>query len=251
MKKLIPVMAVICICVFSIIGLSSLSSPNAAEGFSDAQKAELQIMFKEYILNNGETVIESVEGYQANQEEESRKAASQKAKSFIGDIAGKNLPMTGNKNGDITLVEFFDYNCGYCRRALDELEKVLEKDDKLKVVFFDMPILGPSSLEVSKWSLAAQKQGKYFEYHKALLNHNGQKTETALEKLAKDAGLDIEQLKKDKDSDEIATTLKNNVEQAQSIGIRGTPGFIINGEVFPGYMPASRIMEIIKDARKG
>ena len=113
----------------------------------------------------------------------------------------------------------------------------------------DMPILGPSSLEVSKWSLAAQKQGKYFEYHQALLEHNGQKDEATFEKLAKDVGLDVKQLKKDKDDAAIEEMINKQIQQAQELGIRGTPGFIINGEVFPGYMPAAQIQEILATAR--
>ena len=227
-----------------------LSSASYAEEFSKAQKAEIQKMFKEYILNNGETIIESVESYQVKKEEESRKQSDKKAASFMKEIEdNKNLPMTGNADGDITLLEFFDYNCGYCRRALEEINKVLEKDDQLKVIFLDMPILGASSMDVSKWSLAAHEQGKYFEYHQALLNHNGQKTNKVIEDLAKKVGLDFEQLKKDKNSKEIADTLNKNVTQAQEMGIRGTPGFIIDGKVYPGYMPAARIEQIIKDAR--
>ena len=207
---------------------------------------------KEYILNNGAEIVESVELYQTNQEEEDRKASEKKAKAFLEENKNNaNLPIVGNKDGDITLVEFFDYNCGYCRKALDAIKTVLKEDDNLKVIFFDMPILGASSLEISKWSLAAQKQGKYFEYHQELLNYNGQKSENVLEKLATKVGLDVEQLKKDKDSKEVVTILTNNIEKAQDMGIRGTPGFIIDGKVYPGYMPAERIKDILEEARKG
>ena len=112
-----------------------------------------------------------------------------------------------------------------------------------------MPILGPASLDASKWSLAAHEQDKYFEFHQALLEHKGQKTENVYKKIASDLELDFEKLKKDKDSAEIEKTLKNNVEQAQAMNIRGTPGFIINDKIYPGYMPASRIEEILKDER--
>ena len=237
--------------LLALLALTTLSFSTAsiAKDFTDKQKAEIQAMFKEYLLNNGQDVIQSVETFQNKKEEASRQEGEERAKIFLSTLSD-DMPMTGNKDGDITLVEFFDYNCGYCRRALEELQKVLDKDDNLKVVFFDMPILGPSSMEVSKWSLAAHKQGKYFEYHQALLNHNGQKDEATLEKITKETGLDVEQLKKDKDDATIARTLEKNVEQAQNMNIRGTPGFIIAGKVYPGYMPASRIESIIAEARK-
>lgn len=223
-----------------------------AQEFNDAQKTQIKKMFDEYLLENGETIIKSVEKYQAKRDEENQKESEVKAKEFMKDLAKKsNLPMTGNKDGDITMIEFFDYNCGYCKRALEELVIVLEKDKNLKIIFMDMPILGPPSLEASKWSLAAHKQGKYFEYHQAVLNHEGSKDESTLEKIAKEIGLNIEQMKKDKDSEDILKTLQTNVETAAEFNIRGTPGFIINGKIYPGYMPASRIIEIIEEERKG
>lgn len=239
--------------LLTLIVLTLFISPAVnAQEFTAEQTTQIKKLMEEYLLENGKVVLESVEKYQDAQEAESRKASEKEAKKFLDNLKDKaNLPMTGNKDGDITLIEFFDYNCGYCRRALDELVTVLEKDKKLRVIFFDMPILGPASFEASKWSLAAQKQGKYFEYHQALLNHDGQKDEATFKKLAKDIGLDVEQLEKDKEDKAIKTLLEENIAQAQSLGIRGTPGFIINGQIFPGYMPASKIIEIIKAAREG
>ncbi len=232
-----------------ILMMFFIPTANAQE-FTDAQKNQIQKMFEEYLLENGSTVIESVEKYQNEQEAQSRKLSEVKAKEFLKSLdGGKDLPMTGNKDGDITLVEFFDYNCGYCGRALEEIVTVLENDKNLKVIFLDMPILSPDSLETSKWSLAAHQQGKYFEFHQAIFDHKGQKNEKVFEKLAKDLGLDVEKLKKDKNSPDIEATLKNNVAKAQEMNIRGTPGFIINGQIFPGYMQAERITEILKEAR--
>ena len=232
------------------IALFTFTAPAVqAEEFTDAQRAEMQKMFEEYLLENGETILNSVNNYQAEQEKKARAESEEKAKEFLSQVDNKNLPMTGNPEGDITIVEFFDYNCGYCRKALEELQTVLKKDDKVKVLFMEMPILGPSSLEIAKWPLASHKQGKYFEYHTAIFDHNGQKDEAALEKIAKDVGLDIKQLKKDKDSAEIDAQIKDQVAQAQALNIRGTPGFIINGQLYPGYMPAAQIKTIIEEAR--
>lgn len=222
-----------------------------AQEFTDAQKAEIQKMMEEYLLKNGENILRAVNEYQAELEEKDRQELSKKAAIFLEEIDGKtNLPMTGNEKGDITIVEFFDYNCGYCRQALAELSKVVKDDKKVKVVFIDMPILGPASMEAAKWSLAAQKQGKYFEFHRALMNHDGQKTEDAMEKIAKKLGLKIKQLKKDKDSEDVQGIIDYNLAQAANIGIRGTPGFIIAGEVYPGFVEASQIKEFLQAARE-
>ena len=221
-----------------------------AQEFNEAQKAEIRKMFDEFLAESGERILGSVNSYQVKIEEENQREANEKAQSFVKSLdSRKDLPMTGNKDGSITMVEFFDYNCGYCRKALEEIQTVLKDDKDLRVIFMDMPILGPASLEASKWSLAANKQGKYFEFHQALLEHNGQKNEEVFESIAKDLGLDVKQLKKDKDNKDIAETLTQQTNSAQEIGIRGTPGFILAGEIFPGYMPASQIKEIIAKAR--
>ena len=221
-----------------------------AQELTDAQKAQFEEMMKNYLLENGELILESVNKYQAELQEKDRAEAAIKAKAFMEEIAKQDLPYTGNEKGDVTLVEFFDYNCGYCRKALTEIQKVLEDDKNIKVVFMDMPILGPQSLEASKWSLAAHRQGKYFEYHQAIMDHNGPKDAKNLERLAKEMDLDVKKLKKDKDDPKIEETLENHVVKAQEMGIRGTPGFIIQDQVFPGYIPADKIKEIIAEARE-
>lgn len=236
-----------------LLCLFLLTAPVAkAENFTKEQKEEIQKMFETYLLENGETIIKSVEKYQDAKESALRQEAEVKAKEFLETLNKKeNLPMAGNEEADITLVEFFDYNCGYCRRALEELVIVLEKDKNVKVIFFDMPILGPASLEIAKWSLAAHNQDKYFEFHQELLHHSGQKDEAFYKKIAKKLDLDFKKLKEDKDNAAIEKSLQENISQAQSLGIRGTPGFVINGKIFPGYMPASRILDIIETERKG
>jgi protein-disulfide isomerase len=234
--------------ILAVIGADTTSAK--AQEFNDAQKAEIKKMFDEYLANSGEIILKSVNQYQAELEEKDRAEAGEKAKNFMSTIEGQKLPMAGNPKGDVTIVEFFDYNCGYCRKAFAEIQTVLEEDKNLKVIFMDMPILGASSVEIAKWSLAAQNQDKYFEYHKAVMNHNGEKSESTLEKIAKDVGLDVKKLKKDKASDKIAALIEDQIKQAQNLGIRGTPGFIINGELFPGYIPASEIKKALANARK-
>jgi len=240
-------MKLLLLALFVLLPLSQAK----AEKLSDSQRMEVETLIKEYLLNNGELILESVKNHQEALQEKQRAEAEEKAKAFMASLNTNDLPIAGNKDGDITIVEFFDYNCGYCRKALVELQKVLDKDDQVKVIFMDMPILGPQSLEAAKWSMAAHKQGKYFEYHSALLEHNGPKDPKNLEKIAKKIGLDVKKLITDKESKELEQTIISQVESAQAMNIRGTPGFIINGQIYPGYIPSERMIEIIADARKG
>ena len=236
--------------IFAVLTMPAIKA-HAAEEFTEAQKIEIKKMFEEYLLESGEKVLLSVNTYQAAIQEQDRIEAGKKAAEFLKKIEKKrDLPSTGNPKGDVLMVEFFDYNCGYCSRALEEIETVLKEDDNLRVIFMDMPILGPPSVVASMWSLAAANQGKYFEYHQALMKHKGQRDEKVLVKLAKEVGLDIDQLRKDKDSQAVKDIIDSNVNLAREVNITGTPGFIIAGQIYPGYMPADQIKTIIAEARK-
>lgn len=222
-----------------------------AEAFTAEQKAEINKMMEEYLLNSGENILKAVNDFQEKQAIQEREEASKNAATFIKEIEDKgSLPMIGNSKGGVTIVEFFDYNCGYCRQALNEINKLLDVDNNLKVVLMDMPILGPSSVEAAKWALAAHKQDKYFEFHQDILNLNGPKDENAFEKIAKDHKLDIDKLKKDKESKEVQEVIDQNLASAAKVGIRGTPGFIIGGEIYPGFMPYDQMVKIIEEKRK-
>ncbi len=231
--------------------LAAIACPSIAQAeMTTEQKKEVEALVREYILNNGDMLIESVNKFQQKQEAEVNKQAEVKAKELLDSLKNeKNMAATGDMNGDVTVVEFFDYNCGYCKKAFDEIQLLLKDDKKVKVVFYDMPILGPESVEASRWSLAAKKQKKYFEYHAAIMGHVGAKDEATYKKLAEDAGLDAEQLAKDKASPEIDAEIKKHIEMAQSLGIQGTPGFLINEKVFRGYIPYNVMQDAIKTAR--
>lgn len=234
--------------IFTVLTMPTTQA--VAQDFTEAQKTEIKKMFDEYLAQSGERILQSVNTYQAEVAEQDRIENGKKAEAFLKKLEGtRDLPMTGDPKGDVLMVEFFDYNCGYCSKALEEIETVLEGDDNLRVVFMDMPILGPNSVTAAQWSLAAAKQGKYFEYHRALMNHKGQRDEKVYTSLAKKAGLDVDQLKKDKDGDDIKAIIDTNIGLAKDIGINGTPGFVIAGQLYPGYMPADQIKKIIADAR--
>ncbi len=225
--------------------------PGAARAEMGAdQKKEIEALVHQYILEHGDILIESVNKYQTKQEEKANMESEAKAKEFMAALKdAKGLAEGGNPKGDITLVEFFDYNCGYCKKAFDEILSVNKQDKDVRIVLYDMPILGPSSHEIAKWALASKKQGKYFDYHVALMQHSGEKDDAALKQIAKDVGLDPDKLSKDKDDPAIEAEISAHLAKAQELGFNGTPGFIIGEKVFRGYIPLDVMQSTIKDER--
>ncbi len=220
--------------------------PQAADG---ADKAEIEKIVREYLVNNPEIVIEAIESYQANQEEIEKRQFEKNLSSYKDELYSANLPYAGNPDGDVTIVEFFDYNCGYCKRAMVDITKVLENDDQVKVIFMEMPILSETSNDAARYSLAAHNQGKYFEYHQALMKMSGSKSTKSLEKVAKEVGLDVDQLRKDADSKEVRQQIEESKAISRKLGVRGTPAFIINDIFAPGYMTYQNMQAIIEKAR--
>lgn len=232
--------------------MAAMVLPTAAKAEMTAeQKKEVEELVHQYILDHGDVLIESVNQYQAKQEEAANKESEAKAKDFIKTIKDdKNLAFGGNPDGDVVMVEFFDFNCGYCKKAWEEIRTTLKEDKDVKIIFYDMPILGPSSLEMSKWALAAKKQDKYMEFHTALMEHNGEKSEEVLKKISADLGLDVEKMLKDKEDPSVQNDLNTHLAKANELGFQGTPGFIIGEKVFRGYIPYDVMQSTIKEQRE-
>jgi protein-disulfide isomerase len=140
----------------------------------------------------------------------------------------------GNPDGDVTVVEFFDYNCGYCKRALPELVKLIEGDDKVRVVFKELPIFGEESEWAAKAALAAGKQGKYFEMHQKLYAAPGKADKDKALRVAAEIGLDVPQLEKDMEDPAVIQALDETKEIAAKLGVQGTPLYLIGDRMIPG-----------------
>lgn len=225
----------------ALIGLSTLGgSPATAsaadDAFSEAQKAALASFIEDYLVKNPDVVVKALTEYQKKQESAEQGQFVQKYQDKKDALLNGGAPFAGNPAGDVTIVEFFDYNCGYCKKALDDVVKLLDTDKKLKVIFIDMPILSPASQDAARWALAAGKQGKYYEFHVALMKGSEPKNETGFEAIAQKLSLDMDKLKKDADSKEVREAIEKNLSIARELGIRGTPGFIIGDILTPGYV---------------
>ena len=235
----------------ALIASLVLSGAIYAAEFTDAQKKELGPLIREYLLQNPEVLREAFREL----ERRGRQADASKAKDAIKQRAAdifraKGDLVVGNPEGTVTMVEFFDYNCGYCKRALPDVLRLIKANKDLRVVMKEFPILGSGSVFAAKAALAARAQGKYWEFHLAMLKRRGAITETKTMEVAKAVGLDIARLEKDINSEEIKATLALNMSIAQTLGIQGTPAFIIDDTLIPGAVGFDALSTIVAAIRK-
>ncbi len=228
------------------ISAAIISPVQAAESkFSAVQRAEMNAAIKQFIIDNPQVLISSVESYYNKQNKE-KQAQEGPIKQFpAGLLDYPNNPYAGPKDGKVVIVEFFDYNCGYCKQVANDLQRVIDEEKQVKIIFKDLPILSDTSELAARYALASNKQGKYVPYHMALLHHQGPISEEFLTTTAKSVGLDVEKLKKDANTQDVRDMLAKNVELARELGVRGTPFFIVGREKIPGAVGYSRLKEMI------
>lgn len=234
----------------AVIGLGltpAMAADKTADAAKSLSKEDVEKIVHDYIVSNPKLILDSVEDYQKSYMEKRAAEGMKKNKDIL--VADPNAPEAGNKKGDVTVVEFFDYNCHFCKSALPSVQALLEKDKNVRVVFKDFPILGPTSETASKWALAAQKQNKYYPFHVALMGSKEPISDEMLARLAKAAGLDVEKAKADADSSEIAAQLEKNRALAGELGLNGTPAFVIGDYVSRGAIPVEEMQRRISDAR--
>lgn len=227
----------------------TVSSVSAAE-FSDSQRKEMEAIIKDYLLANPDLLREM--GQRLEQQE--RLAEDQQRKGALISNADEIFRdgtdfVAGNPKGTVTMVEFFDYNCGWCKKGFPEVMSLIEADKDLRFVMKEVPIFGGDSDYAAQAAIAANKQGKYWALHVAMMGHEGKITKETVDELAAAQGLDMAQLKKDMESPETAGVLERNRALAQSLAINGTPAFIIDDRLVPGYLPKAELASAINDVR--
>lgn len=204
-------------------------------GLTKEQQAAVEKLIRETLTKNPEIVRDALIALEQKQEQ----AQQQMVQKGIADNADmlfreKDALVAGNPNGNVTVVEFFDYNCGYCRRATEHIVKLVESDKNVRVVFKEFPIFGDKSEAASKAAIAAQKQGKYFEFHRAMLQTPGTANLDKALAVAKKLGLDIEKLREDMKDPSVQAHLDETKELANKLGIQGTPFYLVGDRVIPG-----------------
>lgn len=203
-----------------------------------------------FIRANPEVLIESVRQLDVRQQaaamDEIKLLVEERRDDILNDPAD---PVLGNPDGDVTLVEFFDYNCPYCRKAAPMMAEIQAGDKELRLVYKEFPILGPGSFFAAQAALASQKQGKYIEFHEALMNHSGPVDERSTLQIASDVGLDVEQLRKDMQDPGIDESIQRTLSLAADLSINGTPSFIVGDEIVRGLVDQSTLQGLITEAR--
>jgi len=210
-----------------------VDAPSSASG--TMQKEQVEKIVRDYLTKNPEILVEMTTELDKRQQEEQ----AQQQDKAIGDNADALFRSdksfaAGNPDGDVTVVEFFDYNCGYCRRAMPDVVKLVDTDDKVKLVFKELPIFGEESEQAAKGALAAHKQGKYFEMHQKLFADPGKANKEKVLRIANELGLDVPQLEKDMESADIQASLDESRDLAQALGLQGTPLYLIGDRIIPG-----------------
>jgi len=242
-KILLPILcAVAC-----LLGVNAAS----AQQFTPEQKQEIELILRDYLLENPEVLRDALtilqERESAAEQERQRLAVSQRLEELH---ESPNSPSMGNLQGDVTVVEFFDYQCGYCKSIADHVFDIVEADSNVKVVLKEIPILGPASTTAARAALAAREQGKYIELHSALMSHRGQLSERTIFGIAEDLGLDVDRLRADMDAPAVTDEINANLELAQAIGVRGTPAFVVGDVVVPGAVPLESLIDLVNAARE-
>lgn len=227
-----------------------LPNPAGAVGFSPDQRREIEAIIKDYLTKNPELMLDVLQAAEDKVKSQSHEKAAaalvERRHEVLDDPAS---PVAGNPHGDVSLVEFFDYQCPYCKQVEPSLDALLTQDRQLRLVYKEFPVLGPVSTTAARAALAARQQGQYAALHRALMALKGHITDALVLQTASGAGLDVERLKRDMAAPEIDRTLKANLDLADALDIHGTPGFVIGDEIIPGAVSLDALKQLIDAAR--
>jgi len=241
---------------FAAALLVAAATTATSQTVSDAQRTEFERIIREYLIKNPEVLQEAIaelEKRQATKDAEKNKVAVKDNAEAL--FASQRHVVFGNPKGDVTFVEFFDYNCGYCKRAMTDMMTLMEADPKLKVVLKEFPVLGPASQDAARIGVAVRMQDKtgkkYLDFHQRLMSGRGQVDKARALAAAKQAGLDVARIERDMNSDEVRATLEESFKLADKLGINGTPAYVIGEDVVVGAVGMDTLREKVNTARCG
>jgi protein-disulfide isomerase len=239
--------------IAALVGIAVLSPALAADQSLPADRQALDQAIHDYLISHPEVIVESLrtaeKKLQDEQDAAARTAIDTRQSELLRD---PDSPVAGNPNGDVTIVEFFDYHCPYCKQVEPALETLLKEDPKIRIVYKEFPILGPDSVVASQVALAALKQGtqKYARFHAAMMSTKGGISEAVVMQVARDAGLDVTRLKTDMKAPDVDAMIKRNYDLAEALKIHGTPAFIVGDALAPGAVDVDTLRKMVADARK-
>jgi protein-disulfide isomerase len=240
----------------SLVAVAMLCAPPAsAQTYSDDQRHEIEGIIKDYLLKHPEVLQEAMAALDKKQQE----AEAEKARTTIKENNATlfNSPhqvVLGNPQGDVTMVEFFDYNCGYCKRALPDMLTLLKSDPNIKFVLKEFPVLGEGSVDAAHVAVAVRMQDpsgkKYIEFHQKLLGSRGPADKARALAVAKEVGFDMARIEKDMASGEVKATIDENMKLADALGVNGTPSYVVGSELVVGAVGLDSLKEKIAATRK-
>jgi protein-disulfide isomerase len=227
----------------------------SAQSFSTDQRREIESIIKDYFVQHPEVLQDAMDALDKRQKE----ADADKARTTIKEnnatiFNSSHQVVLGNPQGNVTIVEFFDYNCGFCKRALPDMLDLLKTDSDLKFVLKEFPVLGEGSVEAARVAVAARMQDssgkKYIEFHQKLLGGHGPADKAHALAVAKEVGFDMARIEKDMVSDEVKKTIDENMKLADALGVSGTPSYVVGNEVVVGAVGLDELKAKIKAERK-
>lgn len=210
----------------------------------------IKALVAEALRENPELILEALQAL----EERQAKADADAAAAVLTnerDILERdpNAPLMGNPDGDVTVIEFFDYNCPYCKRVMPEVDALLAEDGNIRLVLREWPILGEGSVFAARAALASRKQGKYAELHAAMMGMRGKVEAETVLRVAAEVGLDVEKLKADMQSPEVEEHIATSMRLAETLGFNGTPSFVVGDQLIPGFVEKAQLVETVAAAR--
>lgn len=251
MSRLTALVIVLCIAVTAAFAIASATLPSGARSGSDAP-AMFERKVRAYLLSNPEVIMEAVATLQRRKEADriqQQRAAARADRAALHDSG--IVPVAGNPEGDVTVVEFFDYRCPYCRRAYQEVKALMASDPKVRVIYREFPVLGPDSVYASRAAVASVFQGKYLAFHDALMTYAGRLDPDAVMEMARKVGLDRARLEADMNKPAVGAVIAEGHALAKRLGINATPTFVIGDALVPGYMDADTLDSFVQKARGG
>jgi len=244
MKFVLAALAALALSLFAPLAFAQESS------VTPQQKTAIEKIVHDYLVEHPEVIREAIQALQAKEEQQKSDARSELV------IANKDAlfndpgsPVAGNPMGDVTVVEFFDYHCPYCKAVAGPLQQLLQEDKGVRLVLKEFPILGEDSLLAAHAALASVPQGKYVAFHQALMEHRGQFDMEVIKTIAAKVGMDPAKLEADMGREKIEPLLSANHKLAQTLDISATPTFIIGDQVIEGAVPLDELKAAIKKAR--
>ena len=249
MKRLTRIFPALCVAVAIAAITLAAGGKASAQGFNPQQRSEIEAIIRDYFIKHPEMMEEL---QQLAQAEKIKRAINEHKEVLLNSPRQVTI---GNPNGDVTMVEFFDYNCGYCKRALDDMNTLLKNDPKLRIVLKEMPVLSQGSMEAAQVAAALTMQDKsgkrYLDFHQKLMTSRGAADKAKALAVAKEVGADMPRLEKDMASAEIKLALEESMKLAEAFSIQGTPSYVIGNEVLVGAVGLKELQAKISTARCG